>query len=71
MTRAALGLASDVDLADVDAAVAALKLDRSVPPVRRLKGGTSEARRRLEAFSRTFAGYAAAATSRPTGAARS
>jgi len=53
-----LGLASDVDLADVDAAVAALKLDRSVPPVQRLKGGTTEARRRLEAFCAAFTGYA-------------
>jgi deoxyribodipyrimidine photo-lyase len=54
----ALGLVSDVDLADVDAAVAALKLDRSVPPVQRLKGGTSQARRRLEAFCAAFTGYA-------------
>lgn len=53
-----LGLASDLDLADVDAVVAELKLDRTVPPVRRLAGGTTEARRRLAAFLDAFAGYA-------------
>ena len=53
-----LGLVSDVDLADVAAVVAALKLDHTVKPVRRLTGGTSEARRRLGAFLDTLAGYA-------------
>ncbi len=54
-----LGLESDVDLSDVAAAVAALKLDHAVAPVGRLTGGTSEARRRLEAFlDDDFAGYA-------------
>ena len=52
-----LGLASDVELADVAAVVAGLKLDRSVPRVRRLTGGTSEARLRLGAFLEAFAGY--------------
>lgn len=55
---AGLGLASDIDLADVAAAIAGLKLDTSVGPVRRLIGGTGEARRRLEGFlDGVFAGY--------------
>jgi deoxyribodipyrimidine photo-lyase len=45
-----LRLPSDLDIDDVDATLAALKLDRSVPPVRRFKGGTSEARARLGRF---------------------
>ena len=49
---AAPGLASDVDLADVDALVAGLPVDQGVRPVRRLRGGTREARRRLRAFLR-------------------
>ncbi len=53
-----LGLASTIDLDDVDAAVAALKLDTSVGPVRRFVGGTAEARRRLDAFIEgDLAGY--------------
>lgn len=53
-----LGLASDVDLADVTAVVASLKLDHTVAPVRRLKGGTSEARLRVETFLGKLSGYA-------------
>ena len=49
---AAPGLASDVDLSDVDALVAGLPVDQGVRPVRRLRGGTREARRRLRAFLR-------------------
>jgi deoxyribodipyrimidine photo-lyase len=41
---------STVDLSDLDAALDGLKVDRSVPPVRRFGGGTSEARRRLRDF---------------------
>ena len=40
----------DIDPADPDAALAALDVDRAVQPVKRLSGGTSEARRRLAAF---------------------
>jgi deoxyribodipyrimidine photo-lyase len=54
-----LGLAGDVDLSDVAAAVAALNIGHAVAPVHRLVGGTSEARRRLQAFlAQDFAGYA-------------
>ncbi|HEX6014954.1 MAG TPA: deoxyribodipyrimidine photo-lyase [Geminicoccaceae bacterium] len=48
-----LDLRSDFDPADVDGALAALKLDRSVPPVDRFKGGTSEVRARLKRFLAT------------------
>ncbi|MFN3514134.1 MAG: deoxyribodipyrimidine photo-lyase [Phenylobacterium sp.] len=40
----------DVDLDDLDAALAALDVDRSVRPVRRFRGGEDEAQRRLDAF---------------------
>lgn len=53
-----VALPSRLDLADVDAVVAGLKVDRTVPQVRRLKGGTQEARLRLAAFLEAFAGYA-------------
>jgi deoxyribodipyrimidine photo-lyase len=39
-----------IDPSDADAALGGLKLDRSVPPVRRFRGGTAEARRRLREF---------------------
>lgn len=45
-----LGLGGDLDPADTEACLEALTLDRSVPPVTRFKGGTSEARARLEHF---------------------
>lgn len=55
---ARLPLESDVDLSDLEGALAALDLDRSVPPVRRFTGGTGEARRRLAAFlDQKLAGY--------------
>jgi deoxyribodipyrimidine photo-lyase len=51
--------ASDVDLVDTTEALASMKLDRSVPPVRRFVGGTSQALARLEAFlEQSLAGYA-------------
>lgn len=54
-----LNLASTVDLSDVAATVAALKLDHAVAPVARLTGGTGAARRRLAAFlDNDLAGYA-------------
>jgi deoxyribodipyrimidine photo-lyase len=43
-------LRSDVDLSDLDQALDALKLDESVPAVRRFEGGTSVARKRLTGF---------------------
>ena len=45
-----LALASDLDVADPEAALAAMTLDRAVPPVRRFRGGEEEAWRRLEAY---------------------
>ena len=59
--RPAAGAAppSDVDLSDIGAMLADLDIDRSVKPVRRLTGGTTEARRRLDAFlQERFSGYA-------------
>jgi deoxyribodipyrimidine photo-lyase len=43
-----LEIASDVDLGDLDAVLDDLRLDCSVPAVRRFRGGTSEGRRRLQ-----------------------
>lgn len=45
-----LGLTSEIDICDSEAVLASMKLDRSVGPVRRFKGGETEARRRLKAF---------------------
>ncbi|NJO31907.1 MAG: deoxyribodipyrimidine photolyase [Rhodospirillales bacterium] len=45
-------LESNVDLSDVPALVRSLKIDQSVCPVRRLRGGTGEARRQLRQFLR-------------------
>ncbi|MBK8908620.1 MAG: deoxyribodipyrimidine photo-lyase [Rhodospirillales bacterium] len=54
-----IGLASDIDLADVPRAVASLGVDDSVRPVRRFTGGTGEARARLRSFlNDRLAGYA-------------
>jgi deoxyribodipyrimidine photo-lyase len=48
-----------LDLADIEGVLGRLKLDRSVPPVRRLRGGTTEARRRLcEFLGAKLDGYA-------------
>ena len=48
-----------VDLSDIDGVLGSLRLDRSVAPVRRFRGGTGEARRRLLAFLQTgLDGYA-------------
>ena len=53
-----LGLASDVDLSDVPKLVASLKIDQSVGPVRRFRGGLAAARERLGAFlAGGFDGY--------------
>lgn len=45
-----LAIKSDVDLADIELTLARLNLDRSVGPVRRFTGGTSEALRLLAGF---------------------
>lgn len=48
-----LALASDIDVADPARALAQLAVDPSVPPVRRFRGGETEARHRLERFVAT------------------
>jgi deoxyribodipyrimidine photo-lyase len=54
-----LRLRSDVDLTDVDRALDRLKIDGSVAPVRRFRGGAGAARARLARFlQRGLAGYA-------------
>jgi len=54
-----IDIAGDIDVADVDRAIGSLAIDHNVRPVRRLTGGTTEARSRLAAFLRVgFAGYA-------------
>lgn len=58
--RSSLGLdlPSDLDPADTEGCLAALKLDRSVAPVTRFTGGTSQARARLQRFlAEGLAGY--------------
>ncbi|MFE1602466.1 deoxyribodipyrimidine photo-lyase [Methylobacterium sp. ID0610] len=45
-----LGLPSDLDVSDPEAALAALTLDRSVKPVRRFRGGEEEAMARLDDY---------------------
>lgn len=53
-----LAVPGDLDPKDVAGCIAALKLDRSVAPSERFKGGTSEARRRLERFlAKDLGGY--------------
>jgi len=54
-----IGVESDIDVADGDRAITSLTIDHSVRSVRRLIGGTTEARSRLDAFLRDgFDGYA-------------
>ena len=49
----------DLDPADVDGILGQLRIDRSVPPSSRFRGGTGQARRRLEAFlENRLGGYA-------------
>lgn len=51
---------SEIDLADPDAALAGLSLDRSIAPVKRFKGGRREALARLKAYlAGPFEGYGA------------
>ena len=58
----ALGLdvGGDLDPADVEGSLSALRLDRSVPRSARFKGGTAEARARLGRFLANLKGYAGA-----------
>jgi deoxyribodipyrimidine photo-lyase len=54
-----LGLQGDFDPADPEAVLGRLRIDRSVGPVRRFRGGYAAARRRLDAFVRgELRGYA-------------
>jgi deoxyribodipyrimidine photo-lyase len=54
-----LAVQSDVDLTDVSGLVRALKVDQTVPPVRRFQGGATQAWARLERFlTKPFALYA-------------
>jgi deoxyribodipyrimidine photo-lyase len=46
-----LHIESTVDLSDIDGVLDGLKLDRSVAPVARFRGSTSEARRRVQEFA--------------------
>src|SRR6185437_1387736 len=50
MSADRLDIRSDVDLSDIPALVAQLRIDRSVAPVSAFRGGETEARRRLRAF---------------------
>jgi deoxyribodipyrimidine photo-lyase len=55
------GLEEDLDpAADVEGSLRLLRLDRSVPPSARFRGGTAEARARLDRFVANLAGYAGA-----------
>jgi deoxyribodipyrimidine photo-lyase len=47
---AGLSLPRSLDLSDTNALLATLDIDQTIAPVKRFKGGTSEARRRLRAF---------------------
>jgi deoxyribodipyrimidine photo-lyase len=60
-----------LDLTDAARVVAELGVDRSVPPVRRFRGGHTEAHRRLDAFLATGLGAYAADAPDVTGAAAS
>jgi deoxyribodipyrimidine photo-lyase len=54
------GAGGDLDPADVEGCLGALKVDRSVPRSRRFLGGTAEARARLGRFLSNLKGYAGA-----------
>jgi deoxyribodipyrimidine photo-lyase len=45
-----LRVESEIDLSDIDGVLYSLRLDRSVAPVRRYRGGTAAARRRVREF---------------------
>ena len=66
-----LGLRSEIDIADPEAVLAGMSLDRAVPPVKRFRGGESEARARLAAFlAEALPGYGGG-RNRPEAAAAS
>ncbi|MEJ0096501.1 MAG: deoxyribodipyrimidine photo-lyase [Methylocella sp.] len=50
ISATSLSLPHSLDLSETNALLATLDVDRKIAPVRRFKGGTSEARRRLRAF---------------------
>ncbi|MDP4025347.1 deoxyribodipyrimidine photo-lyase [Methylobacterium sp. NEAU 140] len=53
-----LGLAGEIDVSDPDKVLSGMTLDRDVGPVKRFRGGETEARRRLRAFLKDgLAGY--------------
>ena len=55
-----LALKGGIDISDPDKVLAGMSLDRTVAPVRRFRGGESEARRRLKDFlAEGFEGYGA------------
>jgi deoxyribodipyrimidine photo-lyase len=59
ISTAGPGSQDDLNPADVDGILGQLRIDRSVPPSSRLRGGTGQARRRLEAFlENRLGGYA-------------
>jgi deoxyribodipyrimidine photo-lyase len=60
-----LRVESAVDLSDVEELLGSLELDRAVAPVRRFRGGTAEARRRLREFIDAKLGGYAEARSEP------
>ncbi len=54
-----LNIKDDLDISDIEGALAELKLDRSVPPSRRFVGGTDQAQGLLAEFlKKTLRGYA-------------
>lgn len=55
----------DIDLADIDALVAGMKVDHRVKPVRRFAGGEAAARERLDAFIHDGLGRYADKRNRP------
>jgi deoxyribodipyrimidine photo-lyase len=69
--RAGRGLPkAEIDIADPDAVLAGMTLDRDVPPVKRFTGGETEARRRLKAYlAGPFATYGAERNKPEAGAA--
>lgn len=65
-----LAIRGGLDVSDPDKLLAALTLDRAVGPVKRFRGGHTEARRRLDRFmEEAFAGYGAGRNKPEAGAA--
>ncbi|PZO81361.1 MAG: deoxyribodipyrimidine photolyase [Mesorhizobium amorphae] len=65
-----LDLGRSIDISDPDHVLAGMTLDRSVPPVKRFRGGETEARKRLKAFlAGPFGDYGATRNKPEAGAA--